>query len=66
MVLLALFFGGLGIHDFILGRTAAGVGKLVLLVFGWIPVFIGTAVLGIWCIVDAIAIAADKTPGAWE
>jgi TM2 domain-containing membrane protein YozV len=55
--LLAFFIGGLGIHNFYLGRTGAGVGMLVLwilgvLTAGFLVGFFLLAAVGIWLIVD--------------
>ena len=54
--LLWLFLGGLGAHRFYLGRTGSAVGQLLLLLLGWIPLFAGWFVLGIWLLVDAFLI----------
>jgi TM2 domain-containing membrane protein YozV len=55
--LLAFFIGGLGIHNFYLGRTGAGVGMLVLWILGVLTTgfLVGLfllAAVGIWLIVD--------------
>lgn len=55
--LLAILFGGLGIHNFYLGRTGAAVGMLVLYVLGVLTAvfFVGLlllAAVGTWLIVD--------------
>jgi TM2 domain-containing membrane protein YozV len=55
--LLAFFIGGLGIHNFYLGRTGAGVGMLVLwilgvLTTGFLVGLVLLAAVGIWLIVD--------------
>ncbi len=35
-LLLGIFLGGLGIHNFYLGRIGRGIGQLIISVFGWI------------------------------
>lgn len=50
------FLGGFGAHRFYLGRIATAVGQLILLLFGWLPLFLGWAVLGVWWLVDAFLI----------
>lgn len=49
--LLALFLGGIGIHQFYLGKTGLGLAMLLLCVLtcGW-----GGIITGIWALVDAI------------
>ncbi len=53
-ILLALFFGGLGIHNFYAGRNNIGIVQLILGL-----TFIGLLVTGIWAIIDAIAVSTD-------
>lgn len=59
--LMAIFFGGLGIHRFYLGRKGSGLAMLLLTVIG-IPaaiIFIGfimIAVVQVWIIVDLFLI----------
>jgi len=55
---LGLFFGSLGIHNFILGNTAKAVIQLVLSMFGWVLLFIPNIVVGIWALVESIMILA--------
>lgn len=54
--LLWFFLGYFGAHRFYLGRVGSGVGQLLLALFGWIPLFLGWAALGIWWLVDAFLI----------
>ncbi len=54
--LLWFFLGGLGAHRFYLGQTGTAVAQLLLTLLGWIPLFIGWIVLGIWLIVDLFLI----------
>lgn len=51
--LLAFFFGALGIHNFYLGATGAGIAQLLLtlLTCGW-----GTIITGPWALIDFICI----------
>ncbi len=61
--LLWIFLGGFGAHRFYLGETGTAVAQLLLLLFGWLPLFIGWFVLGIWLLVDLFlipGIARDK------
>lgn len=51
--LLWWFLGPLGIHRFYLDRTKSGLAQLLLLIFGWIPFFVGWIALGIWWLLDA-------------
>lgn len=54
--LLWFFLGGIGGHRFYLGETGTAITQLLLLLFGWIPFFIGWGVLGIWLFVDLFLI----------
>lgn len=54
--LLWFFLGGFGAHRFYLGRPVSAVAQLLLGLFGWLPLFLGWGVLGIWWIVDAFLI----------
>lgn len=54
--LLWLFLGGLGVHRFYLGRMGSGAAQMLLGLLGWLPLFLGWAVLGCWLIVDAFLI----------
>jgi TM2 domain-containing membrane protein YozV len=54
--LLWFFLGGFGAHRFYLAQTGTAVAQLLLLLLGWIPFFIGWAVLGVWVLVDVFLI----------
>jgi TM2 domain-containing membrane protein YozV len=54
-ILLALFLGGLGVHNFYSGHTKHGVIKLVLL----IACGLGLLVNPIWSIVEIITVKQD-------
>lgn len=59
-VLLALFLGGLGIHNFYAGRIGCAVAQLLITLFtGWL--IFPLLIVGIWAIVDAIAVDEDGT-----
>lgn len=51
--LVALFFGSIGVHNFIMGYTKKAVTQLLLSVLGWI-IFVGPVISAIWAIVDAV------------
>lgn len=60
-VLLALFLGNLGVHNFYLGYTGRGVAQLALTVLGWATAvlligFVFLAVVGLWVFVDFVRI----------
>jgi len=59
--LLWFFVGGLGGHRFYLGRTGSAIAQLLLGLLGWLPLFLGWIVLGIWLIVDLFLISAMVT-----
>lgn len=61
--LLWLFLGSFGAHRFYLGATATGGIQLMLLLLGWLPLFVGWMFLGIWLLIDLFlipGIARDK------
>jgi TM2 domain-containing membrane protein YozV len=57
-ILLGLFFGCLGIHNFYAGYTTRGVIQLVItLLLGWI--IVGVVVTGLWSIVEICTVRED-------
>jgi len=54
--LLWFFLGWFGAHRFYLGQTGTAVTQLLLLLLGWIPMFVGWIALGIWLFVDLFLI----------
>lgn len=51
--LLWWFLGFLGLHRLYLERPKTGLAQLLLLALGWLPLFMGWIVLGIWWLLDA-------------
>lgn len=58
--LLAIFLGGLGIHNFYLGYTQKGVIQLLITLLGSCLFFIGPIVTAIWALIEAIFIFTGK------
>lgn len=57
-ILLALFLGSLGIHNFYAGYTKHGIIKLVLtLCLSWLVV--PAIAVFVWCIIEIIKVKAD-------
>lgn len=59
-ILLGLFLGGLGIHNFYAGYSGRGAAQLLIIIFTfWLifPIFI----VGIWVIIEIIAIDTDAS-----
>ena len=54
--LLWFLLGGFGAHRFYLGQTGSATAQLILLLLGWIPLFVGWVVLGVWLFVDLFLI----------
>lgn len=55
-VLLGIFLGGLGIHNFVAGYTGRAIAQLLITV---LTCFVGALVSGIWAIVEVIAVTED-------
>ena len=57
-VLLGLFLGGLGIHNFYAGYTGKGVVQLLItLFFGWL--IVPLAIVGLWVLIEVITESKD-------
>ena len=57
-IILGLFLGGLGIHNFYAGRYAPGAIQLIImLALGWFG--IGIVIVGIWVLCELFAITED-------
>lgn len=57
-ILLAFFFGLLGVHNFYAGRIGAGIGQLLItLILGWIGV--GLVIVCIWVLIEMITVTVD-------
>jgi TM2 domain-containing membrane protein YozV len=50
------FLGGFGAHRFYLGQNGTAIAQLLLGILGWLPLFLGWIVLGIWLLVDLFLI----------
>ena len=57
-VILALFLGTLGIHNFYAGYSGKGIAQLIITIFGAILIFPLIAVL-IWVLVDICTVQRD-------
>jgi len=58
-ILLGVFLGCLGVHNFVAGYTGRGIAQLLItLLLGWVY-FLGIIVTGIWVIVEIIVITQD-------
>lgn len=63
-VMLGLFLGWLGIHNFYIGKAGKGVGQIILMIFGFLLTSIGIGVvlliiLTIWILVDICSVSQD-------
>jgi TM2 domain-containing membrane protein YozV len=57
-ILLGLFLGGLGIHNFYAGYTGRAVAQLLItLLTGWLIVPI--LIVGIWVLIEVITVTSD-------
>lgn len=60
-ILLCLFLGALGAHNFYLGKYLQGGIQLVICLIGWILLF-PYAILAIWVIYDLVKIIITPEP----
>lgn len=57
-IILAIFFGMIGIHNFYAGRYGRGAAQLVITaVLGWFV--IGLVITALWCLVDMFTVTTD-------
>ena len=57
-ILLAVFLGGLGIHNFYAGYTGRGLAQLLILIFtGWL--IVPALAVGIWVLVEICSVTRD-------
>ncbi len=62
-LLLCLFLGEIGLHDFYLDKPYKGLCKILILIFlGWFWL-LGFIIVGIWCIIDFLDIAFSTEEG---
>lgn len=64
-LILVIFVGSLGVHNFYLGHTGKGIAQLSLTVIGWITSFlligfVFLAIVGIWVLIELIQIATGS------
>ena len=58
-IVLALFFGCLGIHNFYGGFVGRGITQLLIFFFGWIMCFIPNIIVLFWSLIEAICQTHD-------
>lgn len=57
-ILLAFFFGSLGVHNFYAGRNGSGITQLLITLFiGWLVVPL--AVVGLWVLIEMFVVNKD-------
>jgi len=62
--LLGIFLGGLGIHNFYLGRPGKGVIQLIIGTLGWF-LLLGW-IASIWGLIEGIVILSSQKGSAWH
>lgn len=63
--LLAIFLGGLGVHNFYLGYTGKAIAQLLLTIVGWIIV-VGPIVAVVWSLIEGILILSSNWGSPWH
>ena len=64
-ILLALFLGGLGVHNFYAGYNKAGITELLItILLGWTGV--GALAVAIWVIKEMITVTKDASGQAFN
>ncbi len=58
-ILLGLFLGGLGIHNFYAGYIGRGIAQIILMVLGFVTFGLTTLALMIWIIVEFCTVKQD-------
>lgn len=57
-IILALFLGGLGIHNFYAGRSGAGIAQLLIsLCLGWL--IVPAIIVGLWALIEIFVVKTD-------
>lgn len=63
-IILALFFGMIGIHNFYAGRFGVGAAQIAtILILGWFVV--GFVIVGIWVLVELFVVTEDGAGNAF-
>lgn len=58
-ILLGIFLGGLGIHNFYAGYTGRGIAQLLIsLLIGWL--IFPMLAIGLWVLIEIITVSKDK------
>lgn len=59
-ILLGLFLGGLGIHNFYAGYTGRGIAQLLITIFvGWL--ILPLLAVGLWILIEVIVVDSDSS-----
>ena len=58
-IVLGLFLGGLGIHNFYAGYNGKGIAQLLIFLFGWLVLFIPNLIVLIWVLIEICTVKED-------